>query len=274
MRGTVSSAMTMSTVRLPRLAAAFLVLAGAANLAACHLNIDNKAEARSEWKKSYTLAAGGTFEIRNTNGLIEVSPGDGDQISVTAERIAKAATDQEAKDAAEKIEIRETVSADSIVLDAKIVSGGLFSGGDRQVKFHVRAPRGTTLRLSNTNGEIKITDMTGELRLDTTNGAVKAVGISGVTRASTTNGAVSLDFASIPSGGVTAETTNGGVIITIPKDAKARINARVSNGGIEADGLALSITEQTRRRLDATLNGGGAEVRLETTNGGIRIRGK
>lgn len=265
--------MTMSTLRLSRLAAALLVLTAGVNLAACRLDIDNQAEARSEWKKTYTLAKGGSFEIRNTNGLIEVSPGDGDQISVVAERIAKGATDQAAKEAAEKIEINETASADSIIIDAKMSVTGMFSG-NRQVKFHVKAPRGTTLRLSNTNGAIEITDMTGEMRLETTNGAVKAVGISGVTRASTTNGAVSLDFASLPAGGVIAETTNGGVIITIPKDAKARINARVSNGGIEADGLELAVTDQSRRRLDATVNGGGAELRLETTNGGIRVRGK
>jgi DUF4097 and DUF4098 domain-containing protein YvlB len=116
--------------------------------------------------------------------------------------------------------------------------------------------------------------MSGEMRLDTTNGAVKAVGISGVTRASTTNGGVSLDFDSVPEGGVTAETTNGAVVVTIPRDAKARINARVSNGGIAADGLSLSVSEQSRRRLDATVNGGGPELRLETTNGGVRIGGK
>lgn len=265
--------MSMSTHRLPRLAAGLLVLAAGINLAACNLQIDNQAEARSEWKKTYTLAKGGSFEIRNTNGLIEVSPGDGDQIQVTAERIAKAGTDEAAKDAAEKIEIRETVSADNIILDSKMNLTGMF-GGNRQVKFHVRAPRGTMLRLSNTNGAIEITDMTGEMRLDTTNGGVKAVGISGVTHASTTNGGVSLEFVSVPDGGITAETTNGAVVVTIPRDAKARITARVSNGGIEADGLALATTEQSRRRLDATLNGGGPEIRLETTNGGVRIRGR
>jgi hypothetical protein len=264
----------MSTRRLPRFAAGLLVLMAGINLAACNLHIDNQAEARSEWKKSYSLAKGGTFEIRNTNGLIDVSPGSGDQIEVTAERIAKAGTDAEAKDAAEKIEIRETVSPDNIILDSKITISGMFNGGNRQVKFHVRAPRGTILRLSNTNGAIEVTDMSGEMRLDTTNGAVKAVGISGVTRASTTNGGVSLDFDSVPEGGVTAETTNGAVVVTIPRDAKARINARVSNGGIAADGLSLSVSEQSRRRLDATVNGGGPELRLETTNGGVRIRGK
>lgn len=265
--------MTLSTFRPSRLAAGLLVVAAGINLAACNLHIDNQAEARSEWKKSYTLAKGGTLEIRNTNGLIDVQPGDGDQISIVAERIAKAATDAAAKEAAEKIEIRETVSADNIILDSKVTMSSMF-GNSNQVKFHVRAPRGTTLRLSNTNGAIEISDMTGEMRLETTNGAVKAVGITGVTHASTTNGAVSLDFASVPAAGISAETTNGGVVVTIPRDSKAHINARVSNGGIEADGLDLAVTDQTRRRLDATVNGGGAELRLETTNGGIRIRGR
>lgn len=265
--------MSLSNLRAPRLVAGLLTLTAAVSLSACNLQISNQAEARSEWKKSYTLAKGGALEIHNTNGLIEVSAGDGDQIQVTAERLAKAGTDEAARDAADKIEIRETVSADTIVLDAKIAITGMFSG-ERQVKFRIRAPRGTTLRLSNTNGAIEITDMAGELRLDTTNGAIKAVGITGVTHAETTNGAVSLDFASVPAGGISAETTNGGVIVTIPRDAKARISARVSNGGIDASGLDLAVTEQSRRRLDATLNGGGAEVRLETTNGGIRVRGK
>jgi hypothetical protein len=32
------------------------------------------------------------------------------------------------------------------------------------------------------------------------------------------------------------------------------------------------VGEQNRRRLDATLNGGGAKVSLETVNGGVTIR--
>ena len=32
--------------------------------------------------------------------------------------------------------------------------------------------------------------------------------------------------------------------------------------------------DQSRRRLDATINGGGPTIRVETTNGGIRVRGK
>lgn len=258
-----------------RLAGAALVLAAAATLSACDINITDQAEGRSEWKKDYTLAAGGSLEIRNTNGLIEIDPSGGDKVTVTAERIAKAGTDEAAKKAAEEIEIKETVSGSGIVLDAAIHRPTInIGGGSRQVKFHVRAPKGTRLTLSNTNGTIEVRDMTGELQLSTTNGRILGKNLEGNTRAETTNGQVSLDFSAIGSDGITAETTNGRVEITLAKSIKARVNARVTNGAISAEDLPLAITEQSRRRLTATMNGGGPEIRVETTNGGVSLRAK
>jgi hypothetical protein len=250
-----------------------LLVAATMSLGACNLDISSQAQAQSDWKKDYTLAAGGTLEIRNTNGLIEVDPGDGNQVSVVAERIAKAATDADAQKAAEAIEIKETVSSSGIVLDAKIAMNNLFTGS-RTVKFHVRAPKGTVLILSNTNGDINVRNMTGELKLESTNGRIKGMNLEGTTHAETTNGEVDLDYAALGTGGITAETTNGGVIITLAKDLKASVNARVTNGGISAQNLSLETTESSRRRLTGTINGGGPEIRLETTNGAVVLRGK
>jgi hypothetical protein len=53
--------------------------------------------------------------------------------------------------------------------------------------------------------------------------------------------------------------------------SKASISASITNGGIDATGLTLETTEKTRRRLEGRLNGGGAPIRIEGTNGGIRI---
>jgi len=255
-----------------RLAGAALLMAAGATLSACNIDISNQTEGRSEWKRDYTLAAGGSLEIRNTNGLIEVDPAEGDRVTVTAERIAKAGTDAEAKQAAEAIEIKETVSGSSIVLDAKLSSTGLF-GGNRQVKFHVRAPKGTVLTLTNTNGNIDVRDMTGDLRLDATNGRIQGKNLSGATRAETTNGMIDLDYGTL-SGDISAETTNGRVEITLAKTLKARVNARVTNGAITMENLPLETSENSRRRLTGTLNGGGPEIRVETTNGAITLRGK
>lgn len=257
-----------------RLAGAALVLTATAALSACNVSITNQAEARSDWKRDYTLTAGGTLEIRNTNGEITIEPSEGDKVTVTAERIARAATDEAAKKAADEMEIKETVSSGSILLDGRTNTSGIMIGGSRQIKFRVRAPKGSALTLATTNGKLIVRDMTGELRLDTTNGEIEGRNLEGTTRAETTNGLISLDYAALGSGGVTAETTNGKVDISLAKSAKARISARVTNGGISTENLTLEASEQSRRRLSATLNGGGPEIRVETTNGAVTFRGR
>jgi hypothetical protein len=249
---------------------------GLLSIAGCNLNISNQAEARNEWKKSYTLSAGGTLEIRNTNGLIEIEPSDGTTVDIVAERIVRASTDEAAKDALAQLEIHEEVSTGKVSLDSGTHLGGVgvLFGGSRQVKYHVKAPRGTNVYLVTTNGEIQATGITGTFQAEATNGHISATGLTGEARAETTNGAIDLDVARIAEGGVTCSTTNGGITVTLPKDAKARISARVTNGGIDTENLTLGDVDQARRRLDATINGGGAAIHLETTNGGITIKGK
>lgn len=254
-----------------RLIATALLLTASSALTACNLQLSNQAEAKSEWKKTYSLGASGSLEIKNVNGRIDVEPSTDGSISIVAERIAKAATDAEALKAAESIAITENVSSTSVALDAKMPITSMLGGG-REVRFHVRAPKGTVLTLSSTNGEIIVRDMTGDLRLETTNGEIKGVNLEGSTRASTTNGSVNLDYALLGANGITAETTNGEVTVKIPKTTKASVNLRVTNGGISASGLDIVNSESSRKRLVGTMNGGGPEIRIETTNGAVVLR--
>jgi hypothetical protein len=74
--------------------------------------------------------------------------------------------------------------------------------------------------------------------------------------------------------GLDVETTNGGVHLSIPETYAARIETGTINGGFKSDIPALTAekTEGTRRtRINADLNGGGAPVRVITTNGGVKI---
>ena len=90
-----------------------------------------------------------------------------------------------------------------------------------------------------------------------------------------TNGGVRLALTGLGQGGLRAETVNGGVHVELPKEAKANVSARVVNGGLGMDNLELqAIGEQTRRRVEGKLNGGGPSIALETTNGGIHLTGK
>jgi len=260
-----------STFRGLRLAAAGVSLF---LLAGCGVDISMGAEAKDQWQRHYTLTDGGTLEIRNTNGLIQVEPGDGHDVTVSAERVVKAATDEAAKAALAAFEIQESSAPDHISLDSTSRTGMNLTG-NRRVDFHVRVPRTTNVRLHTTNGNIEVSGpLSGTFRAETTNGGVRATGLENSAKASTTNGEVSLQVTRIGEDGVSCETTNGRIELVVPPNLNARLSARVTNGGIQTDGLTLTnISEQSRRRLEATLGTGGPSINLETTNGGVEIRG-
>ena len=82
-----------------------------ASAGACNLNFSNQAEAHDEWKRSYTLAQGGTLEIRNTNGRIDVAVGRRQRGRGDRSRAASTRRrDEAAKDGLAKFEIGETAT--------------------------------------------------------------------------------------------------------------------------------------------------------------------
>ena len=228
-------------------------------------------EGKSEWTKTYTLAEGGTLEIKSTNGEIDIAPSDGSTVSVVAEKIARASTEAAAKEAAAAIQIKESVSPSRITLDARTESA---SGGSREVKFHVKAPSWAAVTIDTTNGDISVHNITGDLHIETTNGQIRGDGLAGSTSIETTNGEIELDYTAIPAHGITCTTTNGQITVAIPKDGNARLSAEVTNGTIATENLTLHDTKNTRTSLDSVLNAGGPEIKIETTNGEVRIRGR
>lgn len=264
----------MTTRRVRRVLGS-VIAAGCVVLGAgCGLQLSLNAEAHDQWKKTYKLAQGGTFEIHNTNGRMEIRTADTDTVDVVADRTVKAGSDEGAKDALRRMEIAETVSPDHILLDTTAKSMNMELNISKKVDFVVTLPRWATVKLVSTNGDIEVTDLTGALTVQTTNGRVRATGLGTAARVESTNGAITLDFTAVAEPGITCETTNGAIRVTIPANSKANISARVSNGTIVTKGLNLSATEQSRRRVDASIGGGGPAIRLTTTNGLVELAGR
>ena len=242
-------------------------------LIGCDLHVGNlSARVTDEWTRTYPLAAGGEIRIENTNGRIDVEGVDGSTVEVRAEKIARGATEQAARDLLPRISIKEDVSPSRVSLSTERISGVLI-GVAYEVRYHVRAPRKAAVNVRNTNGEVGLTGLTGAVVAQTTNGRVKGDGLTGGVEARTTNGAVQMDLSGAGSDPVRLHTTNGAVTLTLPETAKATLSASVTNGGISVGEFQnLDVSEKSRRHLEAKLNGGGALVELETTNGGVRIR--
>jgi hypothetical protein len=264
----------MATRSARRWTGTVLVAAGLAAAAGCGLPFMLNAEARDQWKKTYTLAPGGSFEVHNTNGRIEIRVGDGDTVDVVADRVVRAGSDEDAKGALKRLEITETVSPDRVRLDVDTHSLGMQMHVSQHVDFVVRVPKWAAVKLVSTNGDIDVADIGGAFSVETTNGRIKAEGLNNSASVESTNGAITLDFAKVGEGGITCETTNGKIEVIIPRNSKALLSARVTNGAISTSDLDLSATEQSRRRIEASIGGGGPTIRLETTNGAIEVRGR
>ena len=242
-------------------------------LAGCDLSLGHlTARATDEWSRSYPLEAGGEVRIVNTNGKIEIEGTDGSTVEVKAEKIARGATDTAARELLPRIVIKEDIKPDRVSLETERMSG-IMIGAAFEVRYHVRAPKNAVVNITNTNGQVALAALTGKVKAQTTNGGVNGRNLTGGVDARSTNGGVTIDMASIGPDSISLRTTNGGVTLTLPDGAKANLTASCTNGGINVSALDnLEISEQSRRRLEGRLNGGGTAIEVRTTNGGIRVR--
>jgi hypothetical protein len=254
--------------------AALQVALLSAGASACNLQFSTGVEAKEAWTRSYKVKAGATVELREANGRIRVEAGDGDEVAINATRVVKGPSEEAAKAALADVVIKEVVTADRVEIDSTAASSGVSFRLSRRVDYDVTMPKTGHLTIKTTNGEIRVNAIAGFVKIETVNGDIELTGVEKGVEVTAVNGRVQVEMASIGDGGVRCKTTNGQIILTVPASAKANITARVTNGVVNTENLSIQSSESSHRRLDGTIGGGGPEIRLDTTNGEVRIVGK
>jgi len=218
--------------------------------------------------REITIPANGTLDVdAGRNGGISVKGENRPDVLVRACVQAWGVTEDAAKDIAANVKISTT--------------GGVRASGDEEnysVSFQILVPRSTDVRLKAHNGGISIGSVDGTLEFETTNGGVTLSEVSGSVRGRTTNGGVnvSLSGGSWKGSGLDVQTSNGGVHLSIPENYAANVEAGTVNGGFSSDIAALNVEKDDQghartKTVTAAINGGGAPIKVMTTNGGIRI---
>jgi len=229
--------------------------------------------AQDTWTRSYALAPGARLELINTNGRISAEPSADDKVELVAERTAKASTDEAAQELMKQLEMREEAGDARVRVEVR--APRTFGVSGFEVRWTVKVPKGVIVDLRTANGKVTLSGLEGEVHASTVNGGIEGKGLAVSTlEASTVNGGVDVEITKslTSAGSVSLEAVNGGVALALPDGSQASVTARVTNGGINTTGLDFQVTgEQTRRRFEGTLNGGGARVTLQTTNGGVRL---
>lgn len=230
---------------------------------------DNKVS-HKELRES-TVAGGGLVNVdARRNGGVMVRGENRSDVLVRACIQTRGTTDEEARTIARGIRI-ETGS--------NIRAEGATDETNWAVSYEILVPRTTNLRLTTHNGGIRIAGVDGSIEFEATNGGIHLTELAGNVKGRTTNGGlhITLSGNSWKGSGLDVETTNGGVHLSIPETYAARIETGTVNGGFKSDIAALNVEKnddqpRTRRtRINTDLNGGGAPVRVITTNGGVKI---
>lgn len=225
--------------------------------------------------KESTIQARSLLEVDGRkNGGIKVKGTNRKDILIRSCIQAWARSESEAKELANKVSI-ETGN----VIRARGENGEDDSWkNDRQnwsVSYEIEVPRNTNLKLTTLNGGIAISQVEGNVEFEAVNGGIVVYDAGGNVRGRTKNGgiAVVLSGKGWKGDGLDLETTNGGVNLSVSNDFAADIESSTVNGGFSSNlrGLTVEKGRWTGGRAYGKVNGGGAKVRVVTTNGGVSI---
>ena len=232
--------------------------------------------------RTFDVRAGSTFTLENTNGHITVRSWDQPRVRVVGEKRVESRDADAARKAFAELRVEPWVSSDGVHIVThypRSNDGGLFdwlagTNISMAVNYEISVPRTMNIELDNTNGGIDVSDVKGSMHISNTNGHIELLRCAGDVDAETTNGHVRAELSEVTAGkAVRLETTNGRITIALPRNVGARLDASTTNGRINTD-LPVATTRVEKTSLRGSINGGGPEVRLRTTNGSIDIQAR
>ncbi len=139
---------------------------------------------------------------------------------------------------------------------------------------------GGGIDVADSEGPLDVDTSGGGITIDTHHGNVKAVtsgggirlgDIAGNVEAHTSGGSIRADITIQPTADCRLDTSGGGITVTLPGNVAMNIDAATSAGHVSSE-LPVTITgEHKKDHLRGTINGGGPELHLRSSAGGIDI---
>ncbi len=132
-------------------------------------------------------------------------------------------------------------------------------------------PPGLATSFRTENGAVRLENVQGRITAVSTNGPVVGRGLSGSVDASTVNGGIEIGLTMLDADSKIT-TVNGPATLIIGSGVGAELEAEAVNGGVVTqDGLPLTESDRTPRRVAGRINKGGPRITVQTTNGGVRV---
>lgn len=222
--------------------------------------------------ESYELADGARVDVQGINGPVTVEAVDGNTAEIRVTSTAGSMGDLNEN----QITVEHTES--SLVVRGKGNNGWGFwrwlrGGGETRHNVLLKLPRNVELTTRGTNGKLTIGEMEGSVQVAGVNGRVEIGGVRGYAEVNGVNGGVTLTITELAKEGAKVNGINGGVEIRLGSDVNADLNLNGINGQITVEAPNVEVQEQKRSKLRARVGTGGADIKANGINGGVRIVG-
>lgn len=238
----------------------------------CSNNWSNGDKVSGSEVREMTVSGGSLTVDGKRNGGISVKGENRSDILIRACVQTWGNTEEEAKALAKNIRIETS---------GTVRAEGASEDSNWSVSYKISVPLNTDLKLTTLNGGISISDVEGTMEFDAKNGGIHLSNLAGNVKGRTTNGGLHIQLAgnTWKGNGLDVETTNGGVHLSMSETYAARFETRTVNGGFKSDIAALAVEKEKDENgyrkqgvnISKDINGGGALVRIVTTNGGVKI---
>ncbi len=226
----------------------------------------------------------GKLQVESHNGTVKVSAYSGPTVKIKMIKYSKKVERESGKDGMRLLSSGGfNVQAEERNNTVKIET----EGWNNRIDFEIQVPTNFSLDVQTyNNGAIEIEGVNGEHSIESYNGPITLNNISGSASASTYNGEVKATFSAVTANAPMIFTTyNGNVDLTVPAGTKFSTKMKTFKDIFtDFENFALQKTTPQKSKegngykvkyedwVEGKLNGGGAEVTMETRNGNIYIR--
>jgi DUF4097 and DUF4098 domain-containing protein YvlB len=237
-----------------------------------------------DFQRSYNLGAGGSVEIINVSGDVNLTGYEGSAVVVNAYK--------EGRDR-EVVEVEDNSTQGRVSLRAKYPNN---CNCDASIRFEVRVPRSANLsfdKITTASGNVKAEGFAGRLHLSTASGDVTVRAVGGEIKASSASGTVRVADAtgtvnaSTASGNVEVELTrldgagdmkfssaSGDVHVRMPTNIDAHVSMSTVSGDIETN-FPIEVKQSrygSGSRAEGQLGSGARTLKISSASGNVSLK--
>jgi len=256
-------------------------------LIGCDVQIGDWQQAKYERtiQSQAPLAAGSTLAAETRFGSVTIAGADVGDCNVTAKITARAPTEEEAKQIAEKVKIRLKQDAQTLRVVAE--QPHLKSKRSISISYNITVPKQTNVECASSYGPLELSGLNGDVRGKTSSGSVAGDNIQGSVQLETAYGSVTCRHVSgdniklkSSSGEITAEHVKGPVQL---QTSYGSINCNDVSGGdikLKTSSGKIALSKASFGDCDVDTAYGsirtdeltGNSIRLHSASGSITVR--